>query len=92
MEQTCGDILAFLHISSMGQMDEEIGESTYIILDDVNRAAQVCRDHPEWIIGIKVGLARDKVGSNGLVALDLAQSAAQKAGGVTVKLIPVNGI
>ena len=75
---------AFLHISTTGIADLEVGESTYLNLHDPERAAAVAKDHPELIIGIKARVQKDVVGDNGLEPLRLAKHAASLAGGLPV--------
>lgn len=84
IERAQVDVIAFVHISSIGQMDEEVGESTYLDLHDVDRAVAICREYPQLIVGVKVRLGRDNVGTNGLVPLELAKEAARRGGGVPV--------
>ena len=75
-------LLAFLHISSIGLADLTVGESTHLPLLDPRRAAEIARKYPGLILGIKVRLQRENVGSNGLEPLRLAKRAADLAGGL----------
>ena len=59
-------IRAFLHISSIGLADLEVGESTYLDLHDPERAADAARKYPQWIMGFKVREQIAVVGTNRL--------------------------
>ena len=50
-------MLAFLHISGMGQLDNEIGELEDIRWARVEHAVEIARQYPETIVGIKVRLS-----------------------------------
>jgi dihydroorotase len=84
MDHSKTRLRAFLHISTTGIADLEVGESTYLNLHDPERAAAVAKDHPELIIGIKARVQKDVVGDNGLEPLRLAKHAASLAGGLPV--------
>ena len=75
-------IRAFLHISTIGLSDLEVGESTYLQFHLPERAAEAVRAHPETIVGIKVRQQSEIVGDNGLEPLKRAKRAARLAGGV----------
>ncbi len=68
--------LAFLHISGMGQLDNEIGELEDIRWARVDKAVDAAKLHPDVIVGVKVRLTEGIVGKNDLVALDRAIEAA----------------
>lgn len=68
--------LAFLHISGMGQLDQEIGELEDIRWARVDKAVETAKLHPDVIVGVKVRLTEGIVGKNDLVALDRAIEAA----------------
>ena len=70
-------VLAFLHISGMGQLDNEIGELEDIRWARVEHAVEVARQYPETIVGIKVRLSEAILGNNDLVALERALVAAE---------------
>jgi dihydroorotase len=84
MDHSKTRLRAFLHISTTGIADIEVGESTYLDLHDPERAAAVAKEHPELIIGIKARVQKDVVGDNGLEPLRLAKHAASLAGGLPV--------
>ena len=75
-------LLAFLHISSIGLADLSVGESTYLPLLNPQRAAEMTKKYPGLILGIKVRVQKENVGSNGLEPLRLAKQAAALAGGL----------
>jgi dihydroorotase len=75
-------ILAFLHISSIGLADHNVGESTYLDLHDPERAAETATEYSRLIVGIKVRQQTEAVGDNGLEPLRLAKRAASLAGGL----------
>lgn len=70
-------VLAFLHISGMGQLDNEIGELEDIRWARVEHAVEIARQYPETIVGIKVRLSRPILGTNDLVALERALAAGE---------------
>ncbi len=75
-------LFAFLHISSIGLADHNVGESTYLDLHDPERAAETAVEHSKLIVGIKVRQQSEAVGDNGLEPLRLAKRAASLAGGL----------
>ena len=68
--------LAFLHISGMGQLDNEIGELEDIRWARVDKAVDAAKLHSDVIVGVKVRLTEGIVRKNDLVALDRAIEAA----------------
>jgi dihydroorotase len=68
-------VLAFLHISGMGQLDNDIGELEDIRWARVERAVEAAKLHSDVIVGIKVRLTDNIVGNNDMVALDRALEA-----------------
>ena len=68
-------VLAFLHISGMGQLDDDIGELEDIRWARVEKAVEAAKLHSDVIVGIKVRLTEAIVGSNDMVALDRALEA-----------------
>ena len=83
-------IRVFLHISSIGLADLEVGESTYLNLHDPERAADTANTNPDLIVGIKVRQQAEAVGHNGLEPLRLAKRAASLAGGLPVMVHVTN--
>ena len=71
-------VLAFLHISGMGQLDQEIGELENIRWARVERAVEAAKLHSDVIVGIKVRLSEPIVGNNDIVAIDRALEAAKE--------------
>lgn len=69
-------ILAFLNISSMGQISPNVGELEDIRFADVERAIDVCQRNRDVIRGVKVRLSRSVVGQNDLQPLNLAKQVA----------------
>jgi dihydroorotase len=78
MEQTATRVLAFLHISGMGQLDNDIGELEDIRWARVEKAVEAAKLHADRIVGIKVRLTDNIVGPNDLVALDRAIEAGEE--------------
>ena len=78
MEQAATRVLAFLHISGMGQLDNDIGELEDIRWARVEKAIEAAKLHADRIVGIKVRLTDNIVGSNDLVALDRALEAGEE--------------
>ncbi len=77
-------IFSFLHISSIGLADIDVGESTYLTLHDPQRAADMANANRDVIFGIKVRQQAEVVGENGIEPLRLAKQAAALAGGLPV--------
>ena len=77
IEQAQTRVLAFLHISGMGQLDNHIGELEDIRWARVEHAVEMARQYPETIVGIKVRLSEAILGTNDLVALERALAAAE---------------
>ena len=75
IEQTHTRILAFLHISGMGQLDNDIGELEDIRWARVDRAVEMSDLYKDVIVGIKVRLSSDIVGKNDLFAFGKALEA-----------------
>lgn len=80
MEQANTRILAFLHISGMGQLDHDIGELEDIRWARVDKAVEAARLHADRIVGIKVRLSNPIVGENDVVAIKRASEAAVEIG------------
>ena len=80
IDQAQTRVLAFLHISGMGQLDNEIGELEDIRWARVEHAVEIARQYPETIVGIKVRLSEAILGTNDLVALERALAAAELLG------------
>ena len=78
MDTAATRVLAFLHISGMGQLDNDIGELEDIRWARVEKAVEAAKLHAERIVGIKVRLTDNIVGSNDLVALDRALEAGEE--------------
>ena len=71
---------AFLHISGMGQLDNDIGELEDIRWARPERAVETADANPDVIVGIKVRLSERIVGANDVVALERALEAAGHIG------------
>jgi dihydroorotase len=80
MQQAHTRIMAFLHISGMGQLDNEIGELQDIRWARVDRAVEAAKMHADRIVGIKVRLTDNIVGDNDVVAIKRASEAAKEIG------------
>ena len=83
-------IFSFLHISSVGLADIDVGESTFLNLHDPHRAATVAKANRDLILGIKVRQQAETVGDNGVEPLRLAKQAAALAGGLPVMVHVTN--
>lgn len=70
-------IFAFLNISSMGMISRRIGELEDIRFANVDRAIEVIERNRDVIQGVKVRLAKNIVGENGIDPLKLAKRAAE---------------
>jgi dihydroorotase len=77
-------ILAYLHVSHAGifafSPTVMVGESQDMRLMDTERCAQVARENPDLIRGIKVRIGAGTSGANGIVPLYHAIEAAERAG------------
>lgn len=80
IEESKTRLLAFLNISGMGQLDKEIGELQDIRWANVDKAVNAFRLLKDKIVGIKVRLTDNIVGSNDLLAVDRALEAAKEIG------------
>lgn len=78
MDTAATRVLAFLHISGMGQLDNDIGELEEIRWARVEKAVEAAKLHSDRIVGIKVRLTDNIVGPNDLVALDRAIEAGEE--------------
>ena len=78
IDQADTRVLAFLHISGMGQLDNDIGELEDIRWARVEQAVEAAKLHSDVIVGIKVRLTENIVGSNDLIALERALEAGQE--------------
>ena len=78
IDQAHTRVLAFLHISGMGQLDNNIGELEDIRWARVEQAIEAAQLHSDVIVGIKVRLTENIVGSNDLIALKRALEAGQE--------------
>ena len=78
IDQAHTRVLAFLHISGMGQLDNNIGELEDISWARVEQAIEAAELHSDVIVGIKVRLTENIVGSNDLIALKRALEAGQE--------------
>jgi dihydroorotase len=78
IDQAHTRVLAFLHISGMGQLDNDIGELEDIRWARVEQAVEAAKLHSDVIVGIKVRLTENIVGSNDLIALERALEAGQE--------------
>jgi dihydroorotase len=74
-------IFAFLHISNIGLAGFPVGETLNIDYADVDLAARTVAENRDVVLGVKVRVSKNVVGSNGLVPLERAIAAAQRAGG-----------
>lgn len=80
IEHAMTRVYAFLHISGMGQLDNDIGELEDIRWARSERAVETAGANPDVIVGIKVRLSEGIVGANDVVALERALEAAGHVG------------
>ena len=73
-------VLAFLNLSTIGQVDIRVGEYSNLTWLDADAAASCVEENREFILGLKVRLSRDAVGHNGLAPLQLARELADRLG------------
>lgn len=84
IERSQTRILAYLHISHAGiyafASNVMVGEALQMGLLDAARTAEVAREHPDVIRGIKVRIGANTSGPNGIDPLYYALEAADRAG------------
>lgn len=80
MQQAGTRVLAFLHISGMGQLDNHIGELEDIRWARVEEAVRAAKMFQESIVGIKVRLSHAILRDNDLIALERALEASKILG------------
>ena len=73
-------IKAFLHVSSQGLLSPGIGELTDLRFADVGRAAGMCEEHKDDIVGVKIRMSRSLVGENGKECLKRARQVCDATG------------
>lgn len=73
-------IKAFLHISSQGQLNRDIGELTDLRYADVDRAVAMCERYKEDIVGIKIRMSRNLVDGDGRESLKRARAVCEATG------------
>ena len=73
-------IKSFLHISSQGQLAQNIGELTDIRYADVGKALQACETYRDSIVGIKIRMSEGIVGENGKEGLKRALEVCEATG------------
>lgn len=73
-------IKAFLHISSQGQLNRDIGELTDLRYADVESAVKTCARYSESIVGIKIRMTKNLVGQNGREGLKRARAVCEATG------------
>ncbi len=81
MAQARSRIFAFLHISNIGLAGFPVGETLNLDYADVDLAARTVAENRDVVLGVKVRVSKNVVGSNGLAPLERAIAAAQRAGG-----------
>ena len=80
IQKTDTRVFAFLHISGMGQLDNEIGELEDVRWARVEKAVEAAKMFPETIVGIKVRLSEAILGNNDLIAMERALEASSQLG------------
>jgi len=74
-------MFAFVHISRIGLAGFPVGEALNIEYADVDAAAKCVAENSDVVIGVKVRISRNVVGTNQLEPLRRAIRAAEAAGG-----------
>jgi dihydroorotase len=80
METSRTRLLAFLNLSTIGQVDIRVGELTNLTWADREAAARCLAENRDLLLGLKVRLNRDVVGQNGLLPLEMAREVADRLG------------
>jgi dihydroorotase len=78
IDQAKTRVRAFLHISTIGQVDVRPGELSNLAYIDREAAAKCIREHRDVILGLKLRLSRDAVGANSLRPLEMAREVADE--------------
>ena len=88
-------VLAFVNLSSIGLADIRVGELMNQAYVDAEGVVQIIRDHPEFVVGIKVRLSEYVIGGPAEPILAIAREAADQTGtrlmchiGATVEPLP----
>jgi len=79
--QSRSRIFAFVHISSIGLAGFPVGEGLNVDYLDVEAAARTVAENADVALGVKVRVSKNVVGGNGLLPLQRAIAAAERAGG-----------
>ena len=80
VEASRGRVLAYLNISTTGQIDPFLGELHDLRFADPERAAAVARANSDVVVGFKVRVSEMLAGPNGLAGLDRALEAGRATG------------
>jgi dihydroorotase len=80
METSGGRLLAFLNISVAGMISPLVGELEDIRWASVEQTARCALEYPQLVVGVKLRLGPENVGTNGDAALSSAREAADLAG------------
>lgn len=80
LEPSRSRVLAFLNLSTIGQVDVRVGEHTNLTWLDAEAAAHCLAENRDLLLGLKVRLSRDVVGQNGLAPLQMAREVADRLG------------
>lgn len=73
-------IFAFVHISRIGLAGFPVGETLNIDYADVDAAAKTVAENADVVLGVKVRMSKNVVGTHGLEPLVRAIAAAERAG------------
>ena len=73
-------IFAFVHISRIGLAGFPVGETLNIDYADVDDAAKTVAENADVVLGVKVRMSKNVVGTHGLEPLVRAIAAAERAG------------
>ncbi len=80
LEPARSRILAFLNLSTIGQVDVRVGEYSNLTWLDAEAATRCLEENRDYLLGLKVRLSRDAVGQNGLLPLEMARAVADRTG------------
>lgn len=72
-------VLAWLNLSTIGQVDTQVGELLALLHADVDAAVAMAQAHPDQIVGFKARLSTYAVGMSCAPALRLLRAAADAA-------------
>ncbi len=78
IDQACARVRAFLHLSTIGQVDVSVGELANLGYIDVEATARCLQENRDVILGLKLRLGRDAVATHSLRPLAIARELADR--------------